>query len=244
MKKIFLIGCLLLTVACNLPVSTPTADPASAETPPSPPTPDAATQSQSITETAVPAVEAPPLYFTDEFDAVTPFWEFHQTGGAQLPAPSLQNGALRIDIGSPDTWLIGIHNVHSYSSVFIRAKASISTSGSVGLICRYSEDGWFEFNVSSDGSYSVLLGQWLSSEVVKYLPVINDTSNQLTGGLPGEIGLFCEDNFLRLYADDTMIRRVEVTNYGLEEGNIGITASSFAEVPTIALFEWVSVADQ
>lgn len=244
MKKILLIGCLLLISACNLPVSSPTADSASAETPLSSPTADESTQSPSIAETAVPAVEPPPLYFIDELDAVTPFWEFHQTGGMQLPAPSIQNGALRIDIASPDTWLIGIHNVHLYTNVFIRAKTSISPSGSAGLICRYSENGWYEFNVSNDGSYSVLLGQWLSTEIVKYMPIINDASNQLTSGMPGEIGLYCEDNFLQLYANDVMIRRVEVTNYGLEEGNIGITASSFADIPMSAIFEWVQVSQE
>ena len=41
-----------------------------------------------------------------------------------------------------------------------------------------------------------------------------------------------------------MIRRVEVTNYGLEEGKVGVTASSFIEVPMSAIFEWVQVSPE
>jgi hypothetical protein len=64
------------------------------------------------------------------------------------------------------------------------------------------------------------------------------------GGVNGEIGLFCEDNFLRLYANGTLIRNLEVTNYGLTEGYIGITVSSFADAPMTGVFEWVKVDSQ
>lgn len=241
-KSFYLIGCLLLTSACNLPVPTPAPDSTPEETPP--PTPEVVTDAPalSITETAVPEIEPPPLYFTEEFDAPSSFWEFHQTGGTQPPTVTIQNGALHIDIASSDTWMIGVHNVHSYSNVFVRAKTSLNPGGSVGLICRYSETGWYEFNAAANGEYSVLLGQWLAPGVAKYIPVIKDISNKLPGGASNEIGLFCEDNFLQLYANGVMIRRVEVTNYGLTEGKAGITASSFAEIPVSAIFEWIQVS--
>jgi hypothetical protein len=41
-----------------------------------------------------------------------------------------------------------------------------------------------------------------------------------------------------------MIRRVEVTNYGLTEGKVGITASSFTDIPMSAIFEWVQVSQE
>lgn len=242
MKKSFLLGLLLLTSACNLPVPTSVPDSAPEETPL--PTPEVVieTPDLSITETAVPEVEPPPLYFTEEFDTSTSFWEFHQTGGTQPPTVTIQNGALHIDIASSDTWMIGVHNVHSYSNVFVRAKTALNPGGSVGLICRYSEFGWYEFNATSNEEYSVLLGQWLAPGVAKYIPVIKDVSNKLPGGASNEIGLFCEDNFLQLYANGVMIRRVEVTNYGLTEGKVGITTASFAEMPVSAIFDWVQVS--
>lgn len=236
MKKLFFFIGLLLTSACNLPVPTPTIEPSLTQPPlPSP---------VSVAETqTVPATFEPlPLEFTEEFDAVSSYWEFLQTGGTSTPVTSFQGGSLHIDISSPDTWLVGIHNANSYSTVFVRAQTAATPTGSIGLICRYSEDGWYEFNVSNDGTYSLLLGQWLSPGIVKYSPIINDLSNKLTGTSTSEIGLFCEDNFLQLYAGNTMIRRVEVTNYGLTEGKVGITAASFAEFPMSAIFEWVQVS--
>lgn len=243
MKKIIILGCLLLTSACNMPVPAASAESTHTATLLSSPESGSTPQTAAPTE-ALPATPTPPaLYFTEEFDAPSPYWEFLQAGGATDLTPSIENGSLRIDTSSPDTWFVGVHTAHSYANVFVRAKATISPSGSVGLICRYSTDGWYEFNAAADGTYSVLLGQWLSPGVAKYIPIINDKGKQLTVNTANEIGLFCEDNFLHLYVNDTLIRRVDIKNYGLTEGSIGITASSFAEVPMSAIFEFVSVSE-
>ena len=249
MKKIIIIGLLLLTSACNLGVPSPTAEvslPAT-ETETLLPLPQPVTETPTIvfTETAVPTLAPPPRFYTEEFDAASPYWEFLQAGGVTSPVTSFENGSLRVDFSSPDTWFVGAVTTHSYSNVFVRARTSFSPNGSAGVICRYSaENGWYEFNASNTGGYSVLLGQWLAPDVVKYIPVLTDGTNLLSGNSSNEIGLFCQDNFLQLYVNGTLVRRVEVTNYGLTEGGVGISASSFAEVPMIALFESFSVSDQ
>ena len=244
MKKIFMIGCLLLTSACNLPIPASSAEPTLATALPA--TTEAVTPSQAVisTETLTPTPAPPALYFTEEFDTPSSYWEFLQTGGATTLTTSIENGSLRIDTSSPDTWFVGIHNAHTYSDVFVRAKISLSPVGSAGLICRYSADGWYEFNAATDGTYSILLGQWLSPGVAKYIPIVNESSKQLTGSTTHEIGLFCEGGFLQLFVNNTLIRRVDVTNYGLTEGNVGITVSSFTEVPMSAIFEWVAVGKE
>jgi hypothetical protein len=96
------------------------------------------------------------------FTFPSPYWEFFQTGGLGEPTFVFENSALRIDISST-RHLVDWHSQRTHlSDVFIRAKVSASPSGSVGLICRYSEAfGWFEFNVASDGTYNALYGQWL-----------------------------------------------------------------------------------
>ncbi|MEN9563356.1 MAG: hypothetical protein RIR73_1600 [Chloroflexota bacterium] len=248
MKKIFLIGCLLLTSACNMPVSTPLADPTHTATLPSPPEAGSTPQTDSIAETATATSTAtpapPPLYFTEQFDTPSQYWEFIQTGGATALTSSIENGSLRIGTSSPDTWFVGVYAAHTYSNVFVRANVTITPSGSVGLICRYTSDGWYEFNAATDGTYSILLGQWLSPGVVKYIPILNESSNQFALNTANEVGLFCEDNFLHLYLNDNLIRRVDVTNYGLKEGSVGITASSFAETPVSVIFEWVEIGKE
>ncbi len=245
MKKHLLIGLLLLTSGCNLGVPSPTPESTSQATLPSTPTTVPATATLPVTETAVPTPEPPALYFTDEFDTLQPYWEFFQTGGLTRPTPVVGNGILRIDMDIADTWFMGVHNVHIYPNVFVRAQASPSAGGSVGLICRYSEsDGWFEFNAESDGSYSVLLGQWLAPEVAKYVPVLTDSNSLLSNNASYTLGLFCQDNFLLLYVNEALIRRVEVTNYGLSEGKVGFTAASQKTVPVSILIEWLRVDSQ
>ncbi len=240
----FLIGCLILSLACNLPGSTPEVEPDPTQAPLPAPETVSVTPSLIATETAVPTPEPPPLFFTDEFDAASPYWRFLQTGGIDAPLAVFENGALRVDITSVDTWSIGVHNAHTYLDVFVSAKASVLPSGSVGLICRYDERaGWYEFNAASDGSYSVLFGQWLAEGIAQYKPIITDFSGHLASP-DHSIGLHCRENFIHVFVNDTLIRNLDVTNYGLGEGNIGITASSFGEIPARAMFEWVKVSEK
>ncbi len=240
MKKHFLVlaGCLTLTVACNLPLSTPTVESPPTQTPLPPleaePTPQAS---------ATP--KPPPLYFTEDFNVASPYWVFIQIGGAQPAATSFQNGALQIAASAPDTWLVGIHTVHTYSNVFVRAAVSLEPGGSAGLVCRYTEEtGWYEFNAASDGTYGILLGQWLAPGVVKYIPMISDSNSLLSGRRGAELGFFCHDEMLELYVNNTLLRRYDATNYGLTEGNIGIAAASFAEAPMTAAFEWIKIEEK
>lgn len=239
-KLLFIIGCLVLSLACNLPAFSPTVESPPTQTPL--PSPEAETTPQA-SPTATP--EPPPLYFTEEFDLPSPYWKYEQVGGAQPAEINTANGTLKIVHAAPDTWLVGVNTAHSYSNVFVRADISLDAGGSAGLICRYDEAaGWYEFDLANDGTYNLLLGQWLSPGIVKYIPILSDTIKS-PGGLQGtEIGFFCHEDFLELYSNGTLIRRYDATNYGLTEGNIGISTASFADAPMTATFQWVSVAEK
>jgi hypothetical protein len=184
-----------------------------------------------------------PLFFTEEFNTDLGAWTSFQTGGAEAPTVHLENDFLRIDLSSPDTWYYAIHNAHVYSDVFISAKFLGTPSGSLGVICDYSEsNGWYEFNLASDGTYSVLFGQWLAQGIAQYSPIATDTIEYLrSGNLDYEIGLTCQENILFLYINGKLFRKLDVAHYGLTEGRIGISVSSFDEAPMIATFDWVKV---
>lgn len=240
-KMILLFGLLILTAACQSAASTPISD--STPTITLQPTSVPATTTSTPSATPAPTDTPPPLYFTEEFETASAFWEFIQTGGTTSPATAFENGALRIDFSAPDTWYLGIHNAYTYSNILITAKSSAAPTGSIGLICRYEESkGWFEFNVASEGTYSVLFGQWLAPGIAQYTPIASGPAAQLEAGkLDYEIGLSCQDNSLLMYVNGTLLRRLEVERFELTEGNIGITASSFKEIPMTAFFEWIKV---
>jgi len=242
MKKLFLIGCFIFTVACQSAVATPNVVPTlivATQTPPEPATATITfTPSPTFTPTPIP------MYFTEEFNTDMSSWTYFQTGGETVPTVAIENDTLRMDISSPHTWYYAIYNPHEYKNVSITAKFTATPSGSIGLICNYSESGWYEFNIASDGMYSVLLAQWLGEGIVQYTPIATDESQYLQeGNLNYEIGLTCQENDILLYIDGKLFRKLDVSRYGLTEGKIGINASSFEEIPMTATFDWVKVSE-
>jgi hypothetical protein len=170
-----------------------------------------------------------------------------QAGNEATPNVKTENSNLLLQMDSPFTWVYAVYGAQDYGNIRIDAKVAnqAGSPASIGLICRYSEsDGWLEYNVSTDGTYNVLFGKWLSSGIADYLPILAAPSSAIQpSGTPQEIGLICSDTFLSLFIDQTLIRRVDVSSYKLTAGKVGITASSFENTPVIATFDWVKVSE-
>ena len=241
MKK-FLIGFFLLITACQSATSIPQAESTLTIAPPTQPEPATATATlppaPTLTATLIP------LYFTDDFDATdTTAWTSFQTGGETLPTLRIENGLLRFDLSSPNSWYYAVHSSHDYEDVNVAAKFDGPPSGSTGLICRYSESGWYEFNISSDGTYNVLFGQLLGEGIANYLPIASDPTEYLTPGLMDyEIGLVCQENFLSLFINGKLFRKLDVTRFALSEGKAGVSTASFKDVPAIVTLDWFRVS--
>jgi hypothetical protein len=112
------------------------------------------------------------------------------------------------------------------------------------LICNYSEtEGWLEYNVSTDGTYNVLFGKWLSNGIADYLPILDGSSNQIAqSGMEQQIGMTCSNGTLALFINGTLVRNVDVSHYNRAGGKIGVSASSYENIPVIASFDWVTVS--
>ena len=239
------VGIIFLT-ACSTSTPAPTqvAPPSAITAPPTQPEPATATRFATFTPAPTFTSTPLPLFFTEEFNADISSWVSFQTGGETIPAVKIENDTLRLDISSPNTWYYAIYTPHDYQNVSISAKVSGTPSGSVGLICRYTESGWYEFNVSSDGTYSVLLAQRLSEGIAHYTPISTDEGQYLqAGNLNYEITLTCQENTLLLFIDGNLFRKLDVSHYGLTTGKVGINASSFTETPMCATFDWVKVSE-
>lgn len=247
MKKLFL-GCLLIVTACQSVPATPTLAislfPTSTPLPtflPDTPTPEP-------TSTFEPSPTALPRFFTNEFDASLAGWVVLQAGNESVPAVNTANGSLLLQMDSPFTWLYALYGPEEYADVRIDTQFQnmAGTPASAGLVCRYGDErGWFEFNVSTDGTYNILYGKWLSVGVAEYLPVTDDGSSTLIrpSGSTQTIGLLCEADILTLYVNDTVLRRVDVERFGLAAGKVGMTASSFENTPIVVSFDWVKVSE-
>jgi len=244
MKKLLLIGFLLLTSACQSATQTPAVSFFPTSTPQSTLVP--ATLPPEPTPTLGPTETPFPSFFTNEFDASLAGWVILQAGNEATPNIKIEKSSLILQMDSPYTWLYALYGAQDYSNIRVDTQFTnrALTPASAGLICRYSEDkGWFEYNISADGTYNVLLGKWLSVGITQYLPITDGSSKEiLPTGTTQTIGLACIDSVLWLYINDALIRKVDVSAYDLGAGKIGVAASSYENTPIVVGFDWVKVS--
>lgn len=247
MKKLLLIGCLLLISACQPAAPTPEPALPPTATVPASPTPIPASSTPEPTPTLEPTPTPLPRFFTQEFDTSLAGWVILQGGNEAVPNVSLADGTLRFQLDSTFNWLYGLYGAEDYADVTVETEYvnSALSPSAVGLVCRYSEtDGWFEYNVYTDRTYSVLYGRWLDTGIADYVPLLSGPSDRI--GQSGEvqrIALTCAGTTLRLFINGAQVRSVDASSYDLPEGKAGITASSFENVPVIAAFNWVTVSE-
>lgn len=247
MKKFLISGSILFIAACQ-----PAAE-AILPTSPALPTATIPPTTVPVTETPIPTPSPEPTstpfprFFTDEFDGSLGSWVILQAGSEAAPNVKTENSTLTLQMDAPFTWAYAVFSAQDYENVRIEARFAnqAGSPSSIGVLCRYSEsEGWFEYNVSTDGTYNVLYGQWLASGIADYLPILSAPSNAIQpSGASQQIGLLCSDTILSLYIDQNLIRNVDVSRFELSSGKVGITASSFENTPVIAVFDWVRVSE-
>ena len=203
------------------------------------------------TNTPIPTPSLTPLpperYFTEEFDTAPIYWSTLYASGDSGRVDILnENSTLTFELYSPNAWLYAIYGAFEYESVHIETRVENRGSdiNAVGLVCHYDEQaGWYEFNISNDGTYNVLYGQWLAENIARYTPILNDTSERIEEETaPNEIGLDCYENIVQLYINGKLIRKLDVTHVGLTGGKVGLSLASFEEAPVILSFDWVEVS--
>jgi len=247
MKKLLILGCFILISACQPAPTTPATSLFPTATLPASQTPVPVT----ITPQATPTLEFTatpfPRLFTDEFNASLAGWVILQAGSEAVPSVKNENSNLILQMDAPYTWTYAVYGAQEYEDIRIDAQFinQAGSPASIGLICRYSEeDGWFEFNISTDGTYNLLYGKWLATGVADYLPITSAGSGAIQpSGVPQEIGLVCSGTTLSFFINQTLIRNMDVSRYELTAGKVGITVSSFENAPVVAAFDWVKVSE-
>ena len=243
MEKL-LIGCLILLAACQSATPTPVAPlfPTATVPPTLVPLTDTPAPTPTLELTPTPF----PQFFTNEFDSSLTGWVILQAGNEATPNITNENSRLLMQMESPYTWVYALYGPQDYDNVRVDTKFinNALSPASAGIICNYSEtDGWLEYNVSTDGTYNVLLGKWLSNGVADYLPILDGSSNEIAqSGVEQQIGMTCSNGILVLYINDKLIRNVDVSHYERGSGKVGIAAASYENVPVIASFDWVKVS--
>jgi hypothetical protein len=113
----------------------------------------------------------------------------------------------------------------------------------VSLVCRFSENGWYEFTISNGGTYQIY--------AVDAAGVINQGYNLLNNGGSAAIKAghvtntytgVCYGNQLSLYANGTELLTIQDTKFNFTEGLIGIGVSSPQNSPVDLQFDSLTIS--
>ena len=229
------------------PVTEPTQEPAEpAVVPPTsiPPTeaPAAAEPTQPPVPTDEPVAESQP-YYTEEFDYVPENWYYDVLVGNENKADiSVADGKLIFTIEDYDTYAYVFYEDYSYTDVYIEASTVNrgSNDNMVTLVCRYSDTGFYEVNITNGGLYDIYA--YVETMDIGYVRLYNGGSRNINMGLKSNtFAMTCEGNEISLYVNGVLERTVEDNKYNMPEGLIGVGVSSFDAIPVVVAFDYVFI---
>lgn len=246
----------MVILACGAAGSGPTQPPlapAPTSVPPteSPPTPIPPT----ATATPIPPSPTPEVlqYYTEEFDKDLKYWPFYVVDGNNSVVMGESDVELEIVDGSISfdlpkwRWAYATYDPFEYENVRVEAQAENlgTNNNNVSLICRYSEQGWYEFNVANNGLYWIYYASVRADGYVSYKFLEEGGSNSIVqGNTPGKnlntYAITCSGDILTLYINGDKTK--EVRDSTLKSGKVGVSISSFVTAANVR-FNWVKIGE-
>jgi|GEM_PF-269689 len=198
----------------------------------------------SPTDTPTPESQK---YYTEEFDTDLKSWPYFLTRGEDSAVNAyLDSGKFYVQllqVNEKKPWVYFVNNAFTYGDVQIDTFTTNNgvNSNGVGLICRYSSSGWYEFNVSNSGLYTIYAYD-AGNRVYNILtsggsPAIN------TGLSSNTYGAICQGNNLTLIVNDQEVATIQDIEFNFPDGLIGISVSSPEGLPVSVDFEYVKVSE-
>jgi len=236
---------LLVGVAC---LSSPS-EPAPTETPPP-------TAMPTPTETPLPEVTATPeptaepeilAYYVEEFDPDTTTsdnWLWYTTNGDESKFDIYtENSKLIFDITGTYLYTYYVYDPYVYTDVRVDAKAENrgKNNNNVSLLCRISEEGWYEFSVANNGMWWIYA---YDANADDYRTLANGGSTAVNMGKDiNEYTIMCTGTSLSLYINGVETHVMNEKNFAFREGQVGIGVSSFDVLPIKVEIDWIAIIE-
>ncbi len=248
---------LIVGLACALgggetpsqPTPPPTSPPEQAP-PTQPPAPPATAVPPTDTEVPSPPVSQ---FFTEEFDSpLTNDWTTFTVSGSAKANPDdvtvdVQNGKLVWNFDSEDVYYYLFYEANQYEDVQVAVSADNRgrNNNNISLICRYDPDtGWYEFNIANNGLYWIYYAEIASDGDISYNLVTNGGSNAIKQGKEiNEYTATCKGTQLTLTINGDEVNSVSEKTYGLREGAVGLSVSSFNVLPILIEMDWFKISE-
>jgi hypothetical protein len=251
---VFVVLLLLVSLACRFGMSSdPTQAPTINNEPPvtAPPEQPQDTQEPATVATDPPAQSSGQQFFTEEFDNGFADWSlFNVLDSKDTNADGLKletsNSHLVFDFSTKYLYSYLYYQPYDYENVAVEARVENRgvNDNNISLVCRHSDEGWYEFNVANSGLYNILIGSVNSSGKIGYALLADGGSNKIKSGKDvNTYKIICKDRKLTLYINGNETRTVEDNQYVLRNGKVGISVSSFNNLPVKVEYDWVTISE-
>ncbi|CAG1011189.1 hypothetical protein ANAEL_04110 [Anaerolineales bacterium] len=242
------IGLLLVVgLACGAPTPTPTQSPATEAPPLIKPTEQPQSEEPSPVPTEPPVEQSSAQdFFTEEFDGDISNWTYFTTKNDSNAndsgvAPTADNGYLTFNLGK-NLNVYAMYDPFTYSNVRldVRADNRGTNNNNINLVCRYSDEGWYEIAIANNGLYWL----WAFDAKKGYVKLADGGSNKIKSGKEiNDYTFICSGRNLSLQINGFDTVSYTDNQYAFREGQIGVGASSFRDVPVKVEFDWVKISE-
>ena len=177
--------------------------------------------------------------FTTEFDETDGWFIFTIPNDGDYTAVT-QDGTLYIEVPETNMTAYAIYSNLNRDNMYISTHVETvagPNSNNISLICRYSDAGWYEFSMYSNGFWTI----W------KYEENDNGYSSLAEGAsfainlqkAANEITAVCQGDNLTLIVNDTELGSVQDNQF--TAGLVGVSVSTFGIPGAGAEFDWLVV---
>ncbi len=189
-------------------------------------------------------------FYTEEFNT-DPIWlEFMTSGDPRMEEDSVEKGVLAVQLfkreGSPPKQYF-VNDLNSYSDVKVEAIVTNrgNNANGVGLICRYTDIGWYEVQFSNSQSFSIYIVDNVGIVSQGYNEVArNNLAREIQSGLSTNVyGISCKGNVITVLVNGTPVFEFVDDKFGLAEGSIGISVWSPEQLPVNVNIDSVTVSE-
>jgi len=218
------------------------------------------TPSDLTTQTPLPEATAtgpaesptptPDPYYVEEFNTDLTKWSNFMTSGdsRMVIPPVIDRGVLPLQLLQVDD-RVGqfylINDAFSYSDVKVEAVVTNrgNNSNGVGLICRYSNVGWYEAQFSNSQQFAIYVVDSVGLVNQGYSEVLSGDSKLIRSGPSTNVyTLTCKGNTISLSVNGELVGEYVDTHLGLTDGKIGLSVWSPQTLPVIVDVETLTVS--
>lgn len=208
------------------------------------------TETVEPTETAAPSETSQPSpqqFFTEDFDSDSGYWDLNIVKNNDTSDPTkamagIKDGIFDFAIDGKFLTIYSFYTPFEYDNVKIDVKFENrgTNNNQVNIICRATEDGWYEFSISSGGLYKI----YAIEPGKGYRKLQDGGSTKIKPGKEfNEYVVICNDRTLSLYVNGTETRVFEENEYVFEKGLVGIGLSSFDQLPVEIKVDSVTISE-